>query len=308
MFWMPGKSYRGPLLPLGDGQKRLAEALRGHVETLAVEIGERNMFRSGSLDRAARYIQNTFESIGYEVQLHHYELDGQTMTNLVAELPGTSGPEQIVIVGAHYDSVVGSPGANDNASGVAGLLALARALLGQHQPRSIRFVAFVNEEPPFFQTEQMGSYVYAQRCRAAGERIVAMMAMDGIGCYSDAKTSQQYPMPVGWLYPSRGNFIGFISRVSDGPLLRLAIRSFRRQARFPSEGAALPWFVAGVSWSDHWSFWQFDYDGLMVTDTLPFRDRHYHLPSDTAHRLDYQRMAWVVEGLGAVVTALAADR
>ena len=305
MIRMPGKSYRGPLPDLTTEQIRLRDALQGHVEHLAVEIGERNMIRSAELAATAKYIDLTLTAAGYDVEHHTYEVAKTAVDNLIAQIEGSERPGEIVIVGGHYDSVSGSPGANDNATAVAAVLELARAFVGRPQPRTLRFVAFVNEEPPYFQTEQMGSLVYARRCRALDDNIVAMIAFDGIGCYSDVKGSQQYPLPIGWFYPSQGNFIGFIGNTGSRGLVRKTIRSFRQHARFPSEGAALPGALPGVGWSDHWAFWQVRYPAVMVTDTLPFRYEHYHRSTDTADRIDYDRMARVVDGMQQVVADLA---
>ena len=305
MIRMPGKSFKGPLPGLTGDQERLRDALKVHVHKLASEIGERNMLYDRELAAAADYIEQTFVESGYEVRRQACELLNTSVDNLVVQIDGRDKPDQIVIVGAHYDSVSGSPGANDNATAIAAVLELARQFAGKSASRTLRFVAFVNEEPPYFQTEQMGSWAYAQRCRDLDDNIVAMIALDGLGCYSDEKGSQKYPSPIGWLYPSKGNFIGFIGNVGSRGLVRRAIRSFRQNAQFPSEGAALPGALPGVGWSDHWSFWQFRYPGIMVTDTLPFRYQHYHQPTDTPDKIDYDRMARVVVGMKHVVAELA---
>ena len=188
--------------------------------------------------------------------------------NIETEIRGTR-PE-IIVIGAHYDSVFGSPGANDNGSGVAALLALARRFAGKPTGQTLRFVAFVNEEPPYFQTE-MGSYVYASRCKAHGDRISAMMSLETIGYYSNAPRSQTYPSAgIGPLYPTTGNFIGFVGNIPSRALVRAAIRQFRQHAQVPSQGASLAISIPGVGWSDQWAFWQHGYPGIMITDTAPF--------------------------------------
>ncbi len=313
---MPGKSYRGPLPPLTDAQRTIAQQLRDDVTALATTIGERNVYRPGTLDRSADYLTGRFEALGYTVQRVSYTAEhGAQNTgprfaaaechNLIAELPGATRGDEVVIIGAHYDSVLGSPGANDNAASVAVVLAIAEALHGRTLDRTVRLVAFVNEEPPFFMTDQQGSLVYARRCRQRGDNVVAMLALEGLGCYSDEPNTQQYPPPLSFVYPSTGNFVGFVGNLRSRGLVRDAIASFRKHAQFPSEGGALPGQIEGVGWSDHWSFWQCGYRGIMVTDSLPFRDVHYHQPTDTADRLDYDRMARVAEGLAAVVADLA---
>ena len=232
-----------------------------------------------------------------------------TCCNLAAEISGTSRADEIIVIGGHYDSVLVEslpcPGANDNASGAAATLALARAFAELTPQRTVRFVLFVNEEPPFFQNPFMGSWIYAKRCRERDENIVAMFSLETIGYYSDERGSQKYPFPLGLLYPSTGNFIAFVGNVGSRKLVRESIGSFRRHAEFPSEGGALPGSMPGVGWSDHWAFWQEGYPALMVTDTAPFRYPHYHQASDTPDKLDYDRMSRVVDGLERVVSDLA---
>jgi Zn-dependent M28 family amino/carboxypeptidase len=203
--------------------------------------------------------------------------------------------------------VRGSPGANDNASGAAAVLALARRFADRPQARTIRFVLFVNEEPPLFWTDQMGSLVYAREAKQRGDDIVAMLSLETMGCFLDEPGSQRYPPPFGMFYPDEGNFIAFVGMSSSGPLVERAVGAFRGACRFPSEGAALPSLVPRVGSSDHWSFWKQGYPALMVTDTAPYRYRHYHKPTDTPDKLDYERLARVVEGLDAVIRVIASD-
>jgi Zn-dependent M28 family amino/carboxypeptidase len=228
---------------------------------------------------------------------------GQPCHNLEAEIPGAR-PE-ILLIGGHYDSVFGSPGANDNGTGVAAMLALARRFAARQPKHTLRFVAFVNEEPPYFLSGEMGSFVYADRCKARGDKISAMISLETIGYFSDAPNSQTYPSPgLSLFYPKVGNFIGFVSNVQSRTLLRRVVALFRKHAKIPSEGAALPAFVPGVSWSDQWSFWRKGYPGIMVTDTAPFRYPHYHSSSDTPDKLDYDRFTLVVSGIEKVVEDL----
>ncbi|MGH9312465.1 MAG: M28 family peptidase, partial [Vicinamibacterales bacterium] len=205
----------------------------------------------------------------------------------------------------HYDSVVGCPGADDNATGVAGLIEVARAMAVRPPARTVRFVGFVNEEPPFFQTPDMGSLRYAKRSRERGDRIMAMISVESVGYYSDAANSQRYPFPFNLFYPATGDFIAFVANVRSRALLHQTMRSFRRHARLPSEGAAAPAGIEGIGWSDHWAFWQHGYPGVMITDTALFRYPHYHTALDTPDRIDYPRMARLVAGLARVVDDLA---
>ncbi|MHC4382068.1 MAG: M28 family peptidase [Planctomycetota bacterium] len=305
MIRMPGESYRGDLPPLTGEQAALSAELRQYVEALAGRIGERNLRQYRNLVDAAETIEQALADCGYAVERQEYDVEGRTCVNLAAEIPGADRPEEIVVVGGHYDSVLFCPGANDNGTGVAATLALARALSDFRPSRTLRFLCFVNEEPPFFQTANMGSRVYAKRCRQRGENITAMICLETIGYYSDEKGSQHYPPPLGLLYPSTGDFIAFVGNYGSRVLVRQVVGSFRRQAEFPSEGGAVPGVLPGIGWSDHWSFWKEGYPALMVTDTAPFRYPHYHQPTDTPDKIDYERTARVVSGVQAVVRELA---
>jgi Zn-dependent M28 family amino/carboxypeptidase len=272
---------------------------------LAGEIGERNLWRPKALEAAVGYLEAVLRGQGHEVAQQSFVVEGRTVHNLEAEVPGTSQRGEIVLVGGHYDSVVGSPGANDNATGTAAVLEIARLLRGRQLARTVRFVAFVNEEPPFFQTDAMGSWVYARRSRQHGENIVAMFSLETIGYYSDAPGSQHYPAPFSLFYPKVGNFIGFVGNTASRALVRRSIASFRQHTAFPSEGVAAPSWLTGVGWSDHWAFWQEGYAALMITDTALFRYAPYHTRADTPDKVDYARMARVVAGLARMVAEFA---
>jgi hypothetical protein len=300
---MPGANV-SKAAALTAAEQQLRGELKADVQRLAGEIGERNVVRWPQLEAAADFIETSFAGAGLTTKRDSYEVEGRICRNLEVELPG-SNPE-IVLIGAHYDSVFGSPGANDNGSGVAAMLALARRLAGKPHRSTIRFVAFVNEEPPFFQTPKMGSMVYAQACQTRGDRIRAMISLETIGCFSDTPGSQRYPsVGLGIFYPRVGNFIGFVGNVQSRALLRQVLARFRAEKKLPSQGAALPAFIPGVGWSDQWAFWQHGYPGIMVTDTAPFRYPYYHSPDDTPDKLDYDRFALVVSGLEKVIAGLA---
>jgi Zn-dependent M28 family amino/carboxypeptidase len=304
MTTMPGHSFSGALPPLSTEEKEISTHLKQHVNYLAETIGERNMIVYPSLLKAAQYIEDTFKSFGYQVKSQEYVVEMRKARNLIIEIPGNTQPDEIVVVGAHYDTVPDCPGADDNTSGVAVLLELARLLKDSHPARTVRLVAFVNEEPPYFQTENMGSAVYTRQAHKMKENIVAAVAFDMLGTYSDAKSSQHYPEGFKWFYPSRANFIAFVGNLSSRPLVRNAVRSFRANTQFPSEGSAVPAWVQGVGWSDHWSFWREGYPAIMVTDTSFFRNPNYHEPTDKPATLDYDRMAQVTHGLARVVQDL----
>jgi Zn-dependent M28 family amino/carboxypeptidase len=275
---------------------------------LARVIGERNIWNHAGLERAASYISEALEAYGYRVVRQSYDVHRIRVSNVEAVLTGSPDAVESIVVGAHYDSVTGCPGANDNATGVAAMLELARRFAGRDTRRAIRFVAFVNEEPPFFQTPSMGSVVYAGAARARGDRITGMLALETMGYYSDEPGSQQYPGSVRLLFPNRGNFIGFVANVRSSRLLWQARRAFRARTAFPLQSAALPASVPGVGWSDHWAFWQAGYPALMITDTAPYRYPWYHTAEDTPDKIALDRMSDVVDGLEHVVSVLSGAR
>ena len=266
MIRMPGESYSGCLPPLSESENAFEAALRETVFVLADDIGERNVLTIRGLRAAAEYIETQFSESCDTVRREEFDAGGLRCANVVAEIPGLKDPEQIVVIGAHYDTVEGSSGANDNGSGVASLLALAHVLRSRALRRTLRMVAFANEEAPFFGTEAMGSLVHAKGCRSRAERVLGMMSLETIGYYDDQEGSQDYPSPLRALYPSTGDFVGFVGNLSSDRLVRRVVRSFRSHTQFPSEGAALPEVLEGVSWSDHWAFWECGYPSLMVTD------------------------------------------
>ncbi|MGB5718205.1 MAG: M28 family peptidase [Gammaproteobacteria bacterium] len=304
---MPGSSWTGPLPPLTDREQVIHDHLKRHVAALAGRIGERNVWRPEAMAAAAAYIRKTFEDAGYEVNVQPFASRGVTVSNIEAVLFGDGAADGIIVVGAHYDSVADCPGADDNASGVAALLELARMLAGTTLSRSVRFVAFANEEAPFFYGDEMGSNRYAARAQAQGEHVEAMLSLETLGYFTNQPGSQQYPFPFSYLYPVTGNFIGFVGNLTSRSLVRQVIGAFRASTAFPSEGVAAPSGIEGIHWSDHWSFWQAGYPAIMVTDTAPFRYPYYHTANDTPAQLDYTGLARVTGGLAEVVAVLASQ-
>jgi len=302
---MPGPAFSGPLPPLTPNQQELRDELRRHVTALAHDIGVRSDAQYGNVQRAATYIERTLTALGYQVVSHEFSAYNRTYRNLEATLRGTNLPQEVVILGAHYDSARKAPGADDNASGVAGVLALARVFAKERQTRTVRFVFFPNEEPPSFPTADMGSRHYATDARQRNDQIVAMLSIESIGYYDTEKGSQRYPFPLNLAYPDVGDFVGFVSNLRSRSLLVRALAAFRAHATLPTQGAAAPSWVPGVWWSDHWSFWREGYPAIMITDTAPYRNPFYHTPQDTPDKLDYDRMARVVHGLTHVVRAIA---
>ena len=305
---MPLHSFKGPLPPLSREQSELAEHLLEDVRFLSTTIGERSIPRTGSLEATNEYLRGTLRQAGYTALEQKYSVGGQEVNNVEARLIGSDPASGTIVVGAHYDSVAETVGANDNASGVAATIELARLLQGSKLRRTVCFVFFVNEEPPYFQTNDMGSLVYARQLRRDNVAVSAMISLETIGFYSDVSGSQKYPPVLGLFYPSRGDFIGFVGNQESRDLVRRSVRRFRESTSFPSEGAAAPADWPGVGWSDHWSFWQEQYPAIMITDTALFRYPYYHTPLDTYDKIDFQRMARVVEGVRRVVESLADER
>jgi hypothetical protein len=304
MIRMPGSSFRGRLPEPSDELKSLSAELERHVVKLGLDIGSRSAQTPEKLRQTADYVADVLQRAGTRVERQAFDAGGQTFENLEVTFGGARRPAEIVVLGAHYDTVPTTPGANDNATGVAALLALARAFAGKQPARTLRLVAFANEEPPYFQTDGMGSAVYARGCRQRAERIVAMLSLECMGYYTDADKSQHYPPPLSLFYPSRGDFIAVVGDRSSAALTRQIVGSFRRHAQFPSEGAALPAWLPGVGWSDQWAFWQQGYPAVMLTDTAPFRYPYYHTADDTPDKVDFDRLARVVAGLELVVAEL----
>lgn len=277
------------------------------LKILTEDIGERNLGVPDQLEKAAVWIESTMRggNIGYTVERQEYSVDGKVVRNLIAELPGGKRRDEIVVVGAHYDTVPDCPGANDNGSSVASLLSLAQAFAGDSQERTVRFAFFVNEEPPYFQTDKMGSVVYAKRCKQREENIVAMLALDTIGFYSEEEGSQKYPPGLEEAFPPKGNFLAFVANEASRYNADTARSAFMRATEIPALSGAFPEEIPGVGWSDHWSFWQEGFPGVMATDTAPYRYPHYHLPSDTMDKIDLDKLTEVCQGLKSVIDAWA---
>lgn len=282
---------------------QLAEKLKSHIYKLSHEIGCRSMFEYKNMERTAEYITEQLTSFGYNVTFQEYVTSGKKAKNIIATKIGTQKPEEIVIVGAHYDTCF-NPGADDNASAVAGLLELARIMSAETALRTIKFIAFVNEEPPFFKTENMGSRVYTRAVKKKAENIKAVLILEMIGYYSDKPFSQLYPPFFGPFYPNKGNFVGIVGNFSSRWLIKKAASSFKRQTPFPVESVTTFAFIPGVDFSDHWSFWKEGYPAIMITDTAFYRNPNYHSDTDTYEKLDYESMAEVIKGLKAVIIDL----
>lgn len=277
--------------------KQLEERLTNHVVVLAEDIGPRNVVNHAKLKATCDFIRSSWQDVGYEVTTGSYSVNGTECYNLSVEIPGKSKPNNIVIVGAHYDTISYSPGANDNGSAVAALLELSRLFRGMSVGKTLRFVAFANEEPPYFKTRQMGSLVYAKDCRKRNENITAMVCLETIGYYREAPKTQKYPFPLSSFYPHTGNFIAVVGNLGSKSLVTSFTRSFMEESDFRVECAAPFGFISGVDWSDHWSFWECGYPAIMLTDTALFRYPHYHSVEDTADKLTYPEFARATYGI-----------
>jgi hypothetical protein len=302
----PGSSHRGPLPQLDADDRQLAANLKAHV--LAIASEEHNLAHPEALERSARYIETTLSGLGYAVFRQEFETEGVKVRNLEVALRGdVAGASRLYVVGAHYDSVRGAVGANDNGSGAAAVLELARLLKGFRPAKGaeLRLVLYVNEEQPYSRTEKMGSVVHADSLAGEGKQVAAMFSLETIGCYSEATGSQRYPFPLNLFYPATGDFVAFVGNIPSRGLVRRTVASFRAHAAFPSEGGSFPDFIDDAGRSDHWSYWRHGWPALMVTDTAPFRYPHYHTLRDTPDKLDYERLARVVKGLEGVVRDLA---
>ena len=310
----------GKLPVITENEKAMGRAIEGDLKFLTADVGMRNGLSEGDyarLCRSADWIEGQFKEMGYVVNRQSYEVKGQNLTvngkpyfkdkqfhNLVAEKKGSG--EGIVILGAHYDAVNGSPGGNDNGSGVGVMMEVARAMAKEKCKKTIRFVAFTNEEPPFFQSADMGSLVYAKMCKARNDKIEAMVCLDTVGYFTDVKGSQKYPISIGkWLYGDRGNFLMFVSDFSSSDLTNKTAKLFRDKATINCEKAVFPDFVREVGFSDQWSFWQMGYPAVMVTDTAFNRNNAYHTTRDTMNLLKMDDLGRVGQGIMGVMRELA---
>ncbi|MGB5035914.1 MAG: M28 family peptidase [Blastocatellia bacterium] len=278
--------------------------LEAHVRALCERFGPRDVEHPQNLDRCAEYIRAELELAGGRVSDQPFERDGVTYRNIVASFGPESG--EIVVVGAHYDTAGPRPGADDNASGVAGLIELA-GLLGRSELTSrVELVAYTLEEPPVFRSGQMGSAVHARSLAEKGTQVRIMIGLEMIGYFSDAPDSQRYPIgALGVFYPSTGNFISVVGRVGGGNLVRTVKRAMTSSSPLPVYSINAPSFVPGIDFSDHLNYWNEGFPAVMVSDTSFYRNRMYHTIDDTPDTLDYRRMSHVVVGVHAAVVELA---
>ena len=301
-FWyslsLPGEPFAGPPPPVTAAESDLAQRLQRHVVAIASE--PHNVAHYAALEKSAAYIETELKALGYEPQSQVYAIGDKPVRNISVELapPGATAATPSLVIGAHYDSADDAPGANDNGSGSAAVLELARLLKDVAlKDKRLRLVLFVNEEPPYDRTPDMGSYRYAKALHEQDEKLIGMISLETIGSFSDAPGSQRYPFPFSHVFTDVGNFIAFVALPGGRTFLHEVVGAFRRHAQFPTIGGTAPDNIPGIGWSDHWSFWMLGYPAIMVTDTAPFRYHHYHKPTDTPDKIDYAKLARITFGI-----------
>ncbi len=288
-------------MKLQESIKRLQETIR----YLSVEIGPRSYNDHEKLYRVAEYISSRFKEYGCHVNEQSFVFRGNTYRNIIGSISGANKKEEIVVLGAHYDTVANSPGADDNASAVAGLLEIARLISKSRVASAIQFVAFALEEPPVYRTKNMGSYHYAQMLKKNRQKILGMICLEMIGYFVDSPGSQEFPLPfMKRKFSTKGDFIAAVGNLRSRKFTEKVKKGFKEGTNIPIFSYnALP-IVIGIDFSDHWSFYKFGYRAVMITDTAFYRNPYYHTESDTYDTLDYERMAKVVHGVKAAVERL----
>jgi Peptidase family M28 len=298
MLGVPGKSFTGPVPPPTSSEEDLAGRLKRHVTAIASV--PHNVAHYTELEKSAAYIEGELKALGYTPNAQVFDTDGRSVRNIEVVIePQGAGPEtETLVVGAHYDSAGIAPGANDNGTGTAAVIELAR-LLKDLAPKSkrLRLVLFVNEEPPYDRSPTMGSWQYAKALKDRGEPVAGMMSLETLGCFSEQPGSQKYPPPFGLFFPSKANFIAFVALPGGRTFLHEVLGAFRRHTQLPTIGGTAPDQFDGVGWSDHWSFAEFGFPGIMLTDTALFRYPHYHKATDTPEKVDYDKLARITLGL-----------
>jgi len=298
--WAPSVS---PPLPAAAPEE--IGRLRAHVEELSILIGPRSVLDYSNIEATRQYIFATLRALGYDPVLQTYDYRGRPFSNVIISIPGTGKREETVLIGAHYDTVDGTPGADDNASGVAVLLEICRILKGSSPGRTLKMVFFVLEEPPAFRTQFMGSAVCAREAKAAGEKISAMISLEMLGYYSEKKGGQAFPLPLmGLMFSTTPDFIAVVGNLNSAGLVRRIAGSLKRGCDIPVETLATMGFVPGVDFSDHRSFWKVGWPAAMITDTAFYRNPNYHSERDTIATLDFDRMSRLLKGLVKTVEDL----
>lgn len=284
---------------------RTEQNLKVHVEALTKNIGERSVSRLWNLEKTAEYIETFYQEINVDSHREPYLYGKSIVSNIVADIVFTNGDLKVFLIGAHYDSVRGTVGADDNASAVAVQLEVARVLSGikamENLDLTVRFVSFALEEPPAYATRSMGSRVYARKAKKDNERIDGMICLEMVGYTCQEPGCQKYPFPLMFLdYPKTGNYIGIVGNYRSRKFTGSLFQSFEKNERLPVVKLTVPgsgYLIPNVRLSDHASFWDRGYKAVMITDTAFYRNPHYHRASDTMDKLDFSFMTELVRSL-----------
>ncbi len=291
-----------------DSPNSLRDNLVLHVDRLAGLIGPRTLRRPATIKATIGYIEGQWESMGYESHREEYDAIGDLATNIIIEKRGSKRPHEIVLLGAHYDTVYTTPGADDNASAVAVLIEVSRLLKDHVGGRTLRCVAFACEEPPYFNADAMGSQYHARVSRERGDSIIGMLCLEMVGYFTSQPKSQRIPPGIPkflhWAFPSRGNFLAAVGNLASWKLAWTFRRGFKRGSRMPLFSIVLPELIHEIRLSDNSSFWDQGYPALMLTDTSFLRNPHYHEASDLPETLDYDTMTQVALGVAGAVKKL----
>jgi Zn-dependent M28 family amino/carboxypeptidase len=263
-----------------------------------------NQIAYEQLRKCKEWIIQKWQSQGYSVRCYEFSIGGREYYNLEIEIPGTTAPSEIIIISGQYDTLPDSPGANNNGSGMAVLFQLSKLLRNYHPKRTLRLIAFVNEEDPFFGTEMMGSYIYAKRAFEQKEDIKVMLSLDAIGIYKDSAGTQRLPFPFSLFYPDRGNFLAFIGNLTSRTYVKEVTAGFKKGSSFPIEAGVAPEWVEGVTWSDHSSFWKFGYPGMQITDTGAYRSASHTTKEDTMEKINFDALSRITVGMYSAIVDL----
>lgn len=303
VFWMksmPGTNYQGKPLALNAKQIENKKLYIKQLNEFATK--PHNFMNSKELEKTKNFIKSELESYGYKVNTIEY--GEQKFANLEVVIEAQNKNKKTIVIGAHYDSEGISPGANDNGSGVVILLDLAKRLKQLKAENKIRIVFFVNEEPPYFRQDDMGSTVYANRLVKTGEKIQGMYAFDSLGYYFEEDNTQHYPFLFAPFFPDKANFVAFVGGLNSRQLIQNSVGAFREKSHFPSEGVSAPSYIQGIDFSDHLSFTRHNIPALMITDTAFFRSKTYHTPNDTIDRLNIDKMTQLTDELEKMFNTL----
>lgn len=279
--------------------------LKLHVKFIADEIGERHVRKHLALHRIANYISQQWTMMGYEVERQPFTAKGVKCENLEATKTGSDKPDDIILICAHYDTAKDCPGANDNASGIAAMLEIARYFSHTNPGCSIRFVALTNEKPPFYGTEKSGSWIYAHRANHNCDKIRTAIILESLGYYNNANHSQLYPPPMSLFHPKQGNFLAMASNLGSMTTMRKFAKCFKKHSRFRFETMVAQNFLPWVKWSDSSPFWLNGYHAFMISDTAQYRYPFYDSVRDTPEKIDYQCLTFITDGLTRAIEELA---